>query len=111
MSVTAEPKAHCVRVTSPVVNRSPKTALRPQLVASSLRKIRRATRSSILVRASMATCARSYVFSKMVVVGGLTCCGHQRIMLDADQDPGTDLLRYHMKYDFGRLFIVYYLIC
>ena len=29
--------------------------------------------------------------------GGLTCCGHKRVMLDADQDPGPTLLRYHMK--------------
>ena len=25
--------------------------------------------------------------------GGLSCCGHRRIMLDEDQDPGTTLLR------------------
>ena len=30
--------------------------------------------------------------------GGLRCCGDTRIMLDTDQDPGTDLLRYHMKF-------------
>lgn len=30
-------------------------------------------------------------------VGGLSCCGHERIMLDVDQDPGTTLLRYHVK--------------
>ena len=32
--------------------------------------------------------------------GGLHCCGNGRIMLDADQDPGTELLRYHMKFRF-----------
>jgi len=32
--------------------------------------------------------------------GGLRCCGHGRVMLDADQDPGPDLLRYHMKFRF-----------
>ncbi|KAL1520060.1 hypothetical protein AB1Y20_023535 [Prymnesium parvum] len=32
--------------------------------------------------------------------GGLRCCGHRRILLDADQDPGTELLRYHMKFRF-----------
>lgn len=33
-------------------------------------------------------------------VGGLSCCGHKRIMLDVDQDPGDVLLRYHMKFRF-----------
>jgi hypothetical protein len=34
-------------------------------------------------------------------VGGLThCCTHQRILLDADQDPGDVMLRYHMKFRF-----------
>ena len=32
--------------------------------------------------------------------GGLHCCGNGRILLDADQDPGPDLLRYHMKFRF-----------
>ena len=32
--------------------------------------------------------------------GGLSCCGHRRILLDADQDPGDELLRYHMKFRF-----------
>jgi len=32
--------------------------------------------------------------------GGLTCCGHRRVMLDADQDPGPSLLRYHFKFRF-----------
>jgi len=32
--------------------------------------------------------------------GGLRCCGHRRVMLDADQDPGPSLLRYHMKFRF-----------
>ena len=32
--------------------------------------------------------------------GGLSCCGHKRVMLDADQDPGPSLLRYHMKFRF-----------
>eukprot|EP00325_Prymnesiales_sp_UTEX-LB-985_P010507 CAMPEP_0174696172 /NCGR_PEP_ID=MMETSP1094-20130205/2390_1 /TAXON_ID=156173 /ORGANISM="Chrysochromulina brevifilum, Strain UTEX LB 985" /LENGTH=884 /DNA_ID=CAMNT_0015892883 /DNA_START=17 /DNA_END=2671 /DNA_ORIENTATION=+ len=32
--------------------------------------------------------------------GGLRCCGHKRVMLDVDQDPGPDLLRYHMKFRF-----------
>ena len=32
--------------------------------------------------------------------GGLSCCGHKRILLDADQDPGPTLLRYHMKWRF-----------
>ena len=34
-------------------------------------------------------------------VGGLSCCHHNRIMLDEDQGPGTGaLLRYHMKWRF-----------
>ena len=32
--------------------------------------------------------------------GGLSCCGHKRVLLDADQDPGPTLLRYHMKWRF-----------
>ena len=32
--------------------------------------------------------------------GGLSCCGHKRVLLDADQDPGPSLLRYHMKFRF-----------
>lgn len=32
--------------------------------------------------------------------GGLRCCSHLRIMLDSDQDPGPDLLRYHVKMRF-----------
>jgi len=32
--------------------------------------------------------------------GGLSCCGHRRVLLDADQDPGPSLLRYHMKWRF-----------
>jgi len=32
--------------------------------------------------------------------GGLSCCGHKRVLLDADQDPGPVLLRYHMKWRF-----------
>uniref|UniRef100_A0A7S4F885 Uncharacterized protein n=1 Tax=Chrysotila carterae TaxID=13221 RepID=A0A7S4F885_CHRCT len=32
--------------------------------------------------------------------GGLGCCGHKRVLLDADQDPGPSLLRYHMKVRF-----------
>lgn len=32
--------------------------------------------------------------------GGLSCCGHRRVLLDHDQDPGPDLLRYHMKFRF-----------
>jgi len=32
--------------------------------------------------------------------GGLTCCGHKRIMLDADQEIRPELLRYHMKFRF-----------
>ena len=32
--------------------------------------------------------------------GGLSCCGHRRVMLDHDQDPGPSLLRYHMKFRF-----------
>jgi len=39
--------------------------------------------------------------SSVSYVGGLNCCGHLRIMLDADQDPGTELLRYHIKFAFG----------
>lgn len=32
-------------------------------------------------------------------VGGLSCCHHDRIMLDMDQSPGEgELLRYHMKF-------------
>merc|ERR1712139_297090 len=33
-------------------------------------------------------------------VGGLSCCHHQRIMLDADQEIRPELLRYHMKWRF-----------
>eukprot|EP00927_Polykrikos_kofoidii_P055043 TRINITY_DN49359_c0_g1_i1.p1 TRINITY_DN49359_c0_g1~~TRINITY_DN49359_c0_g1_i1.p1 ORF type:complete len:937 (-),score=98.26 TRINITY_DN49359_c0_g1_i1:92-2509(-) len=33
-------------------------------------------------------------------VGGLSCCGHKRIMLDADQEIRPELLRYHMKIRF-----------
>mmetsp|Transcript_36428 Transcript_36428/g.67040 ORF Transcript_36428/g.67040 Transcript_36428/m.67040 type:complete len:907 (-) Transcript_36428:128-2848(-) len=33
-------------------------------------------------------------------VGGLSCCGHRRIMLDADQEVRPELLRYHMKFRF-----------
>ena len=40
------------------------------------------------------TCASS------TYADGLQCCGHKRILLDADQDPGPDLLRYHMKFRF-----------
>lgn len=32
--------------------------------------------------------------------GGLTCCKHRRIMLDADQEIRPELLRYHMKFRF-----------
>ena len=32
--------------------------------------------------------------------GGLSCCGHKRVLLDEDQDPGPSLLRYHMKFRF-----------
>ncbi|XP_045180973.2 uncharacterized protein LOC123540207 [Mercenaria mercenaria] len=32
--------------------------------------------------------------------GGLRCCKHKRIMLDADQPVRPELLRYHMKYRF-----------
>jgi hypothetical protein len=32
--------------------------------------------------------------------GGLKCCSHGRIMLDADQPVRPELLRYHMKYRF-----------
>eukprot|EP00657_Telonema_sp_P-1_P012671 TRINITY_DN9361_c0_g1_i1.p1 TRINITY_DN9361_c0_g1~~TRINITY_DN9361_c0_g1_i1.p1 ORF type:complete len:413 (-),score=121.32 TRINITY_DN9361_c0_g1_i1:111-1349(-) len=32
--------------------------------------------------------------------GGLRCCGHQRIMIDADQPVRPELLRYHMKFRF-----------
>lgn len=32
--------------------------------------------------------------------GGLKCCAHQRIMLDADQPVRPELLRYHMKFRF-----------
>jgi len=32
--------------------------------------------------------------------GGLKCCGHKRIMLDADQEIRPELLRYHMKFRF-----------
>ena len=30
--------------------------------------------------------------------GGLSCCGHRRIMLDADQEVRPELLQYHMKF-------------
>lgn len=33
-------------------------------------------------------------------VGGLQCCHHKRIMLDADQEVRPELLRYHMKWRF-----------
>jgi hypothetical protein len=33
-------------------------------------------------------------------VGGLTCCKHKRVMLDADQAIPAELLRYHMKFRF-----------
>ncbi|KAK3083427.1 hypothetical protein FSP39_022315 [Pinctada imbricata] len=33
-------------------------------------------------------------------VGGLRCCKHKRIMLDADQPIRPELLRYHMKFRF-----------
>mmetsp|Transcript_107539 Transcript_107539/g.335282 ORF Transcript_107539/g.335282 Transcript_107539/m.335282 type:complete len:685 (-) Transcript_107539:95-2149(-) len=33
-------------------------------------------------------------------VGGLRCCAHRRIMLDADQEVRPELLRYHMKFRF-----------
>lgn len=33
-------------------------------------------------------------------VGGLSCCHHKRIMLDADQEIRPELLRYHMKWRF-----------
>jgi len=33
-------------------------------------------------------------------VGGLQCCGHRRIMLDADQPVRPELLRYHLKFRF-----------
>lgn len=32
--------------------------------------------------------------------GGLSCCHHKRIMLDADQEIRPELLRYHMKFRF-----------
>ena len=32
--------------------------------------------------------------------GGLTCCKHMRVMLDADQEVQPELLRYHMKFRF-----------
>merc|ERR1719262_1636630 len=32
--------------------------------------------------------------------GGLSCCHHGRIMLDADQEIRPELLRYHMKWRF-----------
>jgi len=32
--------------------------------------------------------------------GGLSCCGHRRIMLDADQEVRPELLQYHMKFRF-----------
>jgi hypothetical protein len=35
--------------------------------------------------------------NSMHYVGGLQCCGHMRILLDADQDPGNETLRYHFK--------------
>lgn len=33
-------------------------------------------------------------------VGGLSCCHHKRIMLDADQEIRPELLQYHMKWRF-----------
>jgi len=33
-------------------------------------------------------------------IGGLRCCAHKRIMLDADQEIRPELLRYHMKFRF-----------
>ena len=32
--------------------------------------------------------------------GGLSCCSHKRVMLDADQVLRPELLRYHMKIRF-----------
>lgn len=38
--------------------------------------------------------------SSRTYAGGLRCCGHKRIMLDADQEIRPELLRYHMKWRF-----------
>mmetsp|Transcript_17894 Transcript_17894/g.54509 ORF Transcript_17894/g.54509 Transcript_17894/m.54509 type:complete len:577 (-) Transcript_17894:42-1772(-) len=43
---------------------------------------------------------RNPTCSSATYVGGLQCCGHTRILLDADQDPGDVLLKYRMKFRF-----------
>jgi len=43
---------------------------------------------------------RNPTCSSMSYAGGLRCCGHGRIMLDADQPVRPELLRYHHKYRF-----------
>ncbi|CAE8610164.1 unnamed protein product, partial [Polarella glacialis] len=47
-----------------------------------------------LVRDMNPTC------SSGTYIGGLSCCGHKRILLDADQEIRPELLRYHMKFRF-----------
>eukprot|EP01062_Namystynia_karyoxenos_P072098 TRINITY_DN67_c0_g2_i2.p1 TRINITY_DN67_c0_g2~~TRINITY_DN67_c0_g2_i2.p1 ORF type:complete len:775 (+),score=214.49 TRINITY_DN67_c0_g2_i2:95-2419(+) len=47
----------------------------------------------LLAQANPTCNSRSYI-------GGLQCCGHKRIMLDADQEVRPELLRYHMKFRF-----------
>eukprot|EP00441_Pelagodinium_beii_P019960 CAMPEP_0197660388 /NCGR_PEP_ID=MMETSP1338-20131121/50813_1 /TAXON_ID=43686 ORGANISM="Pelagodinium beii, Strain RCC1491" /NCGR_SAMPLE_ID=MMETSP1338 /ASSEMBLY_ACC=CAM_ASM_000754 /LENGTH=908 /DNA_ID=CAMNT_0043237725 /DNA_START=30 /DNA_END=2756 /DNA_ORIENTATION=- len=43
---------------------------------------------------------RNPTCNSQTYVGGLSCCGHKRIMLDADQEIRPELLRYHMKIRF-----------
>jgi len=43
---------------------------------------------------------RNPTCSSASYVGGLNCCGHGRILLDADQEIRPELLRYHMKFRF-----------
>merc|ERR1712176_416160 len=43
---------------------------------------------------------RNPTCNSMQYSGGLKCCKHKRIMLDADQEVRPELLRYHMKFRF-----------
>ncbi|VDI62037.1 Hypothetical predicted protein [Mytilus galloprovincialis] len=43
---------------------------------------------------------RNPTCNSMTYAGGLQCCKHKRIMLDADQPIRPELLRYHMKFRF-----------
>jgi len=43
---------------------------------------------------------RNPTCNSLTYAGGLRCCGHKRIMLDADQEVRPELLQYHMKWRF-----------